>query len=117
MAPTTLLGQVTTTTPFGRDPKVNGYPIRVSEMLATLEGPAYIERVSLHDVRHIKHAKEAVKKAFKVQLAGKGFSLVEVLSTCPTNWGLDPLEAMKRVENEMIPHYPLGVFVGADLEV
>jgi len=117
MAPTTLLGQVTTTTPFGRDAKANGYPIRVSEMLATLEGPAYIERVSLHDVKHIRKAKDAVKKAFKVQLANKGFSLIEVLSTCPTNWGLDPVEALKRVENEMIPHYPLGVFVGADLEV
>ncbi len=117
MAPTTLLGQVTTTSPFGRDPKVNGFPIRVSEMLATLEGPAYIERVSMHDVKHIKKAKEAVKKAFKVQLAGKGFSMIEILSTCPTNWGLDPNEALKRIENEMIPHYPLGVFVGADLEV
>lgn len=117
MAPTTLLGQVTTTSPFGRDPKANGFPIRVSEMLATLQGPAYIERVSMHDVKHIKKAKEAVKKAFKVQLAGKGFSLVEILSTCPTNWGLDPVEALKRIENEMIPHYPLGVFAGADLEV
>ena len=117
MAPTTLLGQVTTTTPYGRDPKVNGYPIRVCEMLATLEGPAYIERVSLHDVMHIRKAREAVKKAFKVQLAGKGFSLIEILSTCPTNWGMDPVEALKRVENEMIPHYPLGVFVGEDLEV
>ncbi len=117
MAPTTLLNQVTTTTPFGRNAKDHGYPIRVCEMLATLEGPAYIERVSLHDIKHIKKAKEAVKKAFKVQLAGKGFSLVEILSTCPTNWGLDPLEALKRVENELIPHYPLGVFVGKDLEV
>ena len=117
MAPTTLLGQVTTTTPFGRDPMANGYPIRVSEMLATLEGPAYIERVSLHDVKNIKKAKEAVKKAFKVQLAGKGFSMVEILSTCPTNWGLDPIESLKRIENVMIPHYPLGVFAGADLEV
>jgi len=117
MAPTTLIGQVTTTTPFGRDPKVNGYPIRVCEMLATLEGPAYIERVSLHDVKHIRKAKAAVKKAFEVQMAGKGFSLVEILSTCPTNWGLNPVEALKRVESEMIPHYPLGVFVGADLEV
>lgn len=117
MAPTTLLGQVTTTTPYGRDPKFNGYPIRVCEMLATLEGPAYIERVSLHDVKHTKKAKAAVKKAFEVQLAGKGFSLVEILSTCPTNWGLNPVEALKRIESEMIPHYPLGVFVGADLEV
>ncbi len=117
MAPTTLLNQVTTTSPFGRNAKDHGFPIRVSEMLATLEGPAYIERASLHDIKHIKKAKEAVKKAFKVQLAGKGFSMVELLSTCPTNWGLDPIEALKRVEKELIPHYPLGVFVGADLEV
>ncbi len=117
MAPTTLVGQVTTTTPFGRDAKYSGYPIRISEMLATLEGPAYIERVSLHDIKHIKKAKAAVKKAFKVQMAGKGFSLVEILSTCPTNWGLNPVESLERVEKEMIPHYPLGVFVGADLEV
>ncbi|NLL67936.1 MAG: 2-oxoglutarate oxidoreductase [Clostridiaceae bacterium] len=117
MAPTTLVGQVTTTTPYGRDAKYSGYPIRVSEMLATLEGPAYIERVSMHDVKNIKKAKAAVKKAFKVQMAGKGFSLVEILSTCPTNWGLNPVESLKRIENDMIPHYPLGVFVGADLEV
>lgn len=117
MAPTTLLNQVTTTSPFGRDPKQCGYPIRVSEMLATLEGPAYIERVSLNDIKNIKKAKAAVKKAFKVQMAGKGFSLIEILSTCPTNWGLNPVESLKRIENELIPHYPLGVFVGADLEV
>lgn len=117
MAPTTLVGQVTTTTPYGRDSKYSGFPIRVSEMLATLEGPAYIERVSLHDVKNIKKAKSAIKKAFKVQMAGKGFSMIEVLSTCPTNWGLNPVESLKRIENEMIPHYPLGVFVGADLEV
>ncbi|MGI6124724.1 MAG: thiamine pyrophosphate-dependent enzyme [Acetivibrionales bacterium] len=117
MAPTTLVGQVTTTTPYGRDAKYSGYPIRVSEMLATLEGPAYIERVSMHDIKNIKKAKAAVKKAFKVQMAGKGFSLVEILSTCPTNWGLNPVESLKRIENDMIPHYPLGVFVGADLEV
>ncbi|MDF2522342.1 MAG: pyruvate-ferredoxin oxidoreductase beta subunit [Clostridia bacterium] len=117
MAPTTLLNQVTTTSPYGRNAKDHGFPIRMSEMLATLEGPAYIERVSLHDVKHIIKAKAAVKKAFKTQLAGKGFSMVEILSTCPTNWGLDPMESLKRVEKELIPHYPLGVFVGADLEV
>ena len=117
MAPTTLLNQVTTTSPYGRNAKDHGYPINVCEMLATLKGPAYIERVSLHDIKHIKKAKEAVKKAFKVQLAGKGFSMIEILSTCPTNWGMNPIEALKRVENELIPHYPLGVFAGADLEV
>ena len=117
MAPTTLLNQYTTTTPYGRIADLHGFPINVCEMLATLQGPAYIERASLHDVKHIRKAKEAVKKAFKVQLAKKGFSLVELLSTCPTNWGLSPVESLKRIKDEMIPHYPLGVFKGENLEV
>ena len=110
MAPTSLIGQKTTTSPFGRSQEVNGNPIRVSEMLATLDGPAYIERVSLHDVTHVMAAKKAVKKAFEYQLAGKGFTMIEALSTCPTNWGLTPLEAAKWLETNMIPQYPLGVF-------
>ena len=114
MAPTSLIGQKTTTSPFGRSQEVNGNPIRVSEMLATLHGPAYIERVSLHDVKHVMAAKKAVKKAFEYQLAGKGFTLVEALSTCPTNWGLTPLEAAKWLETNMIPQYPLGVFRDID---
>ena len=114
MAPTSLIGQKTTTSPFGRSQEVNGNPIRVSEMLATLDGPAYIERVSLHDVKHVMAAKKAVKKAFEYQLAGKGFTLIEVLSTCPTNWGLTPLEAAKWLETNMIPQYPLGVFRDID---
>ena len=109
MAPTTLPGQVTTTSPYGRDPKLCGYPIRVSEMLATLDGPAYIARVSVHDVKHIMDAKKCIKKAFETQIAGKGFSLVEVLSACPTNWGMTPQEALKWLEANMIPQYPLGV--------
>ncbi|MCM8900218.1 2-oxoglutarate oxidoreductase [Caldicoprobacter algeriensis] len=109
MAPTTLIGQVTATTPYGRDPGKAGYPIRMSEMLATLEGSAYIERVSVHDIKHINQAKRAIKKAFETQLAGKGFSMVEVLSTCPTNWGMTPVEALKWLEQNMIPCYPLGV--------
>ena len=117
MAPTTLLGQVTTTTPFGRTSEQHGYPIRVSELLANLEGAVYIERVSVHDVKNIKNAKRAIKKAFQVQMAGLGFSLVEVLSTCPTNWGLNPLEAMNWLKDNMIPHYPLGATKGNDLEV
>ena len=117
MAPTTLLNQFSTTTPYGRQSDIHGFPIRVCEMLATLEGPAYIERASLHDVKHIKKAKQAVKKAFKVQLMKKGFSMVELLSTCPTNWGLSPVEALNRVRDEVIPHYPFGVFKGEDLEV
>jgi 2-oxoglutarate ferredoxin oxidoreductase subunit beta len=109
MAPTTLIGQVTATTPYGRDKDRAGYPVRMSEMLATLEGSAYIERVSVHDIKHITQAKKAVKKAFETQLAGKGFSMVEVLSTCPTNWGMTPAEALKWLETNMIPYYPLGV--------
>ena len=114
MAPTSLIGQKTTTSPFGRSQEVNGNPIRVSEMLATLDGPAYIERVSLHDVKHVMAAKKAVKKAFEYQLAGKGFTLIEALSTCPTNWGLTPLEAAKWLETNLIPQYPLGVFRDID---
>jgi len=109
MAPTTLIGQKTTTSPAGRSVERNGNPIRVSEMLATLDGPAYIERVSVHDVKSIMNAKKAIKKAFEYQLAGKGFSLVEVLSTCPTNWGMNPEEALKWLQENMIPQYPLGV--------
>ena len=110
MAPTTLVGQVTQTSPYGRNAATQGYPIRVSEMLSTLEGPAYIERVAVDSVAHIKKAKEAIKKSFQTQLDGKGFSLVEVVSTCPTNWGMSPLEAMDWLRDNMIPHYPLGVY-------
>ncbi len=110
MAPTTLVGQKTTTSPLGRDASRCGYPIRVAEMLSTLEGAAYIERVSLHDVPNIIKAKKAFKKAFENQINKKGFSLVEVLSTCPTNWGLSPVESLKWLKDNMIPQYPLGVF-------
>jgi 2-oxoglutarate ferredoxin oxidoreductase subunit beta len=110
MAPTTLVGQKTTTSPYGRKPELCGYPVRIAEMLATLEGAAYIERVSLHDVPNIIKAKKAIRKAFETQMAGKGFSLVEILSTCPTNWGLSPVESLKWLKENMIPYYPLGVF-------
>ena len=110
MAPTTLPGQVTTTSPYGRDVSHCGYPVRVSEMLATLNGPAYIERVSVHDVPHIKKAKAAIKKAFQLQMEGRGFTLVEVLSTCPTNWGKTPKEAFEWLKSNMLPTYPLGVY-------
>lgn len=110
MAPTTLIGQITDTTPYGRSAERNGYPIRVSEMLATLEGTAYIERVSTHDVKNVMRAKKAIKKAFETQIEGKGFSLVEVLSSCPSNWGLNPVDALKWIEENMVPHYPLGVY-------
>ena len=116
MAPTTLPGQVTTTTPYGRDVKANGHPIRVCEMLSTLSGTAYAERVALNNVKNVMAAKKAIKKAFEYQLAGKGFSIVELLSTCPTNWGLSPTDAMKWLEDNMLPYYPLGVYkdIGGD---
>ena len=110
MAPTTLPDQVTTTSPYGRDVSHCGYPVRVSEMLSTLNGPAYIERVSVHDVPHIKKAKAAIKKAFQLQMEGRGFTLVEVLSTCPTNWGKTPKEAFEWLKSDMLPTYPLGVY-------
>ena len=110
MAPTTLPGQVTQTTPTGRDTAAAGFPIRVCEMLSTLDGVAFAERVAVHDVPHIKKAKEAIKKAFQVQIHRKGFSIVEVLSTCPTNWGLTPVEALSWLKDNMIPYYPLGNF-------
>lgn len=110
MAPTTLLGQVTTTSPYGRDAKLAGYPLNMSELLATTRGAAYIERVSAHDVKHIRQAGKAIEKAFRYQMEGKGFSMIEVLSTCPTNWGMTPVNAMKWLEENMIPQYPLGVF-------
>ena len=109
MAPTTLIGQKTTTSPAGRKVEVNGNTIRVSEMLATLDGPSYIARVSVHDMKNVMAAKKAIKQAFKNQIEGKGFSLVEVLSTCPTNWGLTPKEALNWLVENMIPQYPLGV--------
>jgi 2-oxoglutarate ferredoxin oxidoreductase subunit beta len=110
MAPTSILNQVTTTTPKGRDPEQHGYPIRMCELLATLDGAAYIERVSMHDVPHIKKAKKAIKKAFMVQQAKAGFAIVEVLSSCPTNWGVNPKGALDWIREKMIPVYPLGVY-------
>ncbi|MDO4749405.1 MAG: thiamine pyrophosphate-dependent enzyme [Eubacteriales bacterium] len=110
MAPTTLVGQKTSTSPYGRDKDWCGAPIRMSEMLATIEGAAFIERVALNNNANIVKAKKAIRKAFECQMAGKGFSMVEVLSTCPTNWGMNPVEAMKWLEENMIPYYPLGNF-------
>ncbi len=117
MAPTTLVGQVTTTTPFGRKPELHGYPVPVCEMLSTLEGAVYVARVAVDTVPNIKKAKAAIKKAFQVQMAGLGFSIVEVLSTCPTNWGLAPDKAIAWLQENMMAHYPLGVYKGEDLEV
>ena len=109
MAPTTLPGQKTETTPYGRDVKLAGFPIRVSEMLSTLTGACYVERVSVDTVPNIIKAKKAIKKAFEYQIAEKGFSIVEVLSICPTNWGLSPKESFQWLRDNMIPYYPLGL--------
>lgn len=110
MAPTTLPGQVTQTSPYGRDVEKVGYPVKVCELLSNVDGAAYLERVAVNNVKNVKRAKEAIKKAFKNQMEGKGFSLVEVISTCPTNWGKTPEDALKWVESDMIPYYPLGVY-------
>ena len=109
MAPTTLTGQKTLTTPSGREPKVAGYPIKISEALAQLDGATYIERVAVNNPTNILKAKKAIKKAFLVQIEKKGFSLVEVLSMCPTGWGVTSPEALKWVDEKMVPEFPLGV--------
>ncbi len=110
MAPTTLPKQVTQTSPYGRDVTVVGYPVKVCEMLSQVDGATYLERVAVNNVKNIKKAKQAIKKAFQNQIDGKGFSLVEVLSTCPTNWGLSPKDALKWLDENMETYYPLGVY-------
>jgi 2-oxoglutarate ferredoxin oxidoreductase subunit beta len=109
MAPTTVLGQHTTTSPGGRKEDRDGYPINLSEMLAIARGSAYIERTAINSPSNILKTKKAIAKAFSVQLEGKGFSLVEVLSPCPTNWKKSPAESWKWIQDVMMPHFPLGV--------
>ena len=110
MAPTSLPGQVTQTSPYGRDVATQGYPIRMCEVLSQLDGASYLERVAVNNVKNVKNAKKAIKKAFQNQIEGKGFSLIEVVSTCPTNWGMTPEKALEWVDEKMIPYYPLGVY-------
>ena len=110
MAPTTLPGQVTQTSPYGRDTSKVGFPVKVCEMLSNVDGATYLERVAVNNVKNVKNAKKAIKKAFQNQLDGKGFSLIEVVSTCPTNWGLTPEKALEWLEENMLPYYPLGVY-------
>lgn len=114
MAPTTLPGMKTTTTPHGRDPKLAGNPIRLCELLSSLVGPAYLARVTVTNPRRVREAKRAVRKAFQAQLKGLGFSLVEVLSTCPTRWGMPPQEALSWLDDNMVPYYPLKEFAVAE---
>ena len=110
MAPTSLVGQVTQTSPYGRDAATVGYPIKICEMLSELDGPTYLERVAVNNVKNVNNAKKAIKKAFTNQIEGKGFSLIEVLSTCPTNWGMTPDNALQWLEDNMMEYYPLGVY-------
>ena len=110
MAPTTLVGQKTTTSPYGRDAAHCGKPIRVCEMLSAIDGAAFLERVAVDSPANVRKAKKAIRRAFECQLQGKGFALVEVLAACPTTWGMTPVEAVGRIRSEMIPYYPLGNF-------
>ncbi len=110
MAPTTLIGQKATTAPYGRTEEHSGKPIRISEMLATIDGAKFVERVTVTTPAEVRRAKKAIKECFQLQLDRKGFGIVEVLSTCPTNWGLTPEEALRWLEDNMIPYYPLGNF-------
>ena len=110
MAPTSLPGQVTQTSPYGRDVKTVGFPIKICELLSSLDGPEFIQRVAVNNVKNVLAAKKAIKKAFENQIQGKGFSLVEVISSCPTNWGMTPQKALDWAEENMIPYYPLGVY-------
>ena len=109
MAPTSLPGQITETSPYGRDVKTQGYPIRVSEMIATLDGACFVVRVAVDTVPNIIKAKKAIKRAFQNAIDEKGFSMIEVLAICPTNWGLSSQESMQWLRENMIPYYPLGI--------
>lgn len=114
LAPTTLPGMVTTSTPEGRDVEQAGYPVRVCELLSKLDGPVYVVRCSVHDVVNVRRTRKAIKTAFRAQMARLGFSLVEVLSSCPVNWHMEPQEAMDFVRDQMVPYFPLGEYKVVD---
>ncbi|MBS1238706.1 MAG: 2-oxoglutarate oxidoreductase, partial [Deltaproteobacteria bacterium] len=107
-APTTLIGQATTSYPAGRDPRESGYPLRMAEMISVIAPESYIARTSVHDVPHILKTKRAIRKALEVQMEGRGFGMVEILAACPTNWRLDPLRSMEKIKSDMMAYYPLG---------
>ena len=117
MAPTSLPGQVTQTSPYGRDVKTVGFPVKVCELLSQVDGAVYLERVAVNNVKNVKKAKKAIETAFRNQVEGKGFSLIEVVSSCPTNWGMTPQKALEWVDTAMIPYYPLGVYKDLTKEV
>ena len=110
LGPTTMMGQVTTTSPFGRNKEYYGFPVKIAEQIALCDGTAFSARVALDSVPHINQAKQAIKKAFEVQLRGLGFGFVEILSSCPTNWHMTPEQAHERVSNDMVKIFPLGTF-------
>jgi len=110
MAPTTLPGQTTQTSPYGRNTQTDGYPIRVCELLSTLDGVAFAQRVTVDSPANVRKAAKAIRKAFEYQNEGLGFTIVEILTTCPTNWGLTPSQSLVWLQEKMIPYYPLGVF-------
>ena len=110
MAPTSLVGQVTQTSPYGRDSRTDGFPVRVCELLSTLDGVALAQRVTVDSPRNIRAAKKAIKKAFEYQIDGVGYTIIEVVSTCPTNWGLSPEDSLQWLRDNMLPYYPLGVY-------
>ena len=110
MAPTSLPGQVTQTSPYGRDVNTVGYPVKICELLSNVDGATYLERVAVNNVKNVRAAKKAILKAFRNQVEGKGFSLIEVISSCPTNWGMTPQKALEWIDEKMIPYYPLGVY-------
>jgi 2-oxoglutarate ferredoxin oxidoreductase subunit beta len=114
MAPTTLIGQTTTTSQYGRNRAEHGAPLRISEIFSQIEAAAYVERVALHDIPNIRKAKKAIKKAFTYQMEGKGFTMIEVVSTCPVNWGMKPRQALDWAKENMLPIYPLGVYKDVD---
>lgn len=114
MAPTTMPGQETTTTPYGREPGSNGFPIKMAELMADLQGTVYVARVSVDEPKNLMRAKKALRRAFEVQINNEGLAFVEFLSACPTNWKMTPQEAVKRVQEELIPYFPLGVFKGGE---
>ena len=116
MAPTTLIGQKTTTSPYGRDEAHSGMPLKVSEMISTIDGAKFVERVSVDSPGNIRKAKKAIKKAFELQINGDGFGIVEVLSTCPTNWGMTPTDSLDWLRDNMMPYYPLGNFRSTEEE-